>query len=267
MSDDLLERAARAARHSADATEVGPAQGRAQVIEAVLARRRAEARRLAVSVPLAVLLVTSTAIAAATGTLPKVWRVLQDVGAQPLPSAPPLKAPAPVRAHRAVPQRELPLPDLPAPMPQVQPEPAPAEEPPTAADTAPESVEQAATPSLAPIVQAQPALRAQHHVQAPPRLRPLAAKDPLELFRQARRIHASEHDWPRALAAWQAYLDAAPDGELVPDAQWHVAICLARVGRAAAARVALEPFARGEHGEYRQAQARDLMEALDATPH
>lgn len=90
MSDDLLQRAAKALREDADGHGAAglPKQAILQKIEA---NRRASAQRWAVATPLVLLLVTSTAIAAATGVLPVAWQKVKQLVALAEVS---LKAPA-----------------------------------------------------------------------------------------------------------------------------------------------------------------------------
>lgn len=88
MSDDLLQRAAKALRDEADAGGETAAGGRRRVLDGIQAQRRAAARRTAVLVPMAALLVTSTAIAAASGALPGVWQAIRKVVA-PASETPP----------------------------------------------------------------------------------------------------------------------------------------------------------------------------------
>ena len=84
MSDDLLQRAAKALRDEADSREAGGRQlPKHLILQTIEGNRRASAQRWAVGAPLALLLVTSTAIAAATGVLPVTWqKVKQLVGAE-----------------------------------------------------------------------------------------------------------------------------------------------------------------------------------------
>jgi hypothetical protein len=61
------------------------------------------------------------------------------------------------------------------------------------------------------------------------------------------------------LAAWDAYLAAAPNGAFAPEAHYNRALSLIRLGRNAEAKSALAPFASGAYGGYRQAEARALL--------
>ena len=82
------------------------------------------------------------------------------------------------------------------------------------------------------------------------------------LYRAAHRAQFSDHDPAHALELWDRYLAAAPNGSLSPEARYNRAIDLARLGRKAEAAAALEPFARGDYGAYRQVEAVALLQAL-----
>jgi TolA-binding protein len=83
------------------------------------------------------------------------------------------------------------------------------------------------------------------------------------LFAEAHKLHFVHKDPARALAAWDAYLRAAPDGRFAPEARYNRALTLLRLGRNKEAREALEPFASGAFGTYRRDDARALLDALD----
>lgn len=82
----------------------------------------------------------------------------------------------------------------------------------------------------------------------------------LALFRRAQSLHLA-HD-PRAIAAWDAYLRVVQAGALVPEARYNRALALVRAHRYREARMALEPFAAGEYGEYRRQEAQALLSRL-----
>ena len=99
---------------------------------------------------------------------------------------------------------------------------------------------------------------------ARPSLSDPAAHAEEALYAVAHRAHFFARDAPEALRAWDAYLAAYPHGRFAPEARYNRAITLIRLGRLAEARTALTPFADGRYGSYRQSEARELLEALDA---
>lgn len=83
------------------------------------------------------------------------------------------------------------------------------------------------------------------------------------LFKSAHELHFHGSDPAATLLAWDAYLAAAPRGELAVEARYNRALVLIRLQRYAEARAALLPFSRGEiAGSYRQAEAAQLVERL-----
>jgi TolA-binding protein len=92
-----------------------------------------------------------------------------------------------------------------------------------------------------------------------------SAPDPaFELYKAAHRAHFVDRDWSRALTAWEAYLRAAPQGALVPEARYNRGLCLLRLHRNDEARAALTPFAQGRYGTYRRDDAEKLLDAMPA---
>jgi hypothetical protein len=90
--------------------------------------------------------------------------------------------------------------------------------------------------------------------------------DPAErrAYREAHALHFEQHDDAAAIAAWDRYLAAYPRGRFALEARYNRALCLVRAGREAEARVALAPFVEGTHGGYRQREATEIVDALDA---
>jgi hypothetical protein len=81
----------------------------------------------------------------------------------------------------------------------------------------------------------------------------------LQLYQSAHELHFRKRDFGAALAAWEAYLIRAATGPLALEARYNRAVCLTRLGRSTEARSALLPFARGDYGGYRQAEANALL--------
>ncbi len=88
--------------------------------------------------------------------------------------------------------------------------------------------------------------------------------DPVErrAYDVAHALHFIQRSSDRAIGAWDAYLSAYPNGRFALEASYNRAICLVRLGRTQEARSALEPFATGARGGYRQREAAALIEAL-----
>lgn len=297
MSDDWLKSAAQALRDTGKGGgEAGPLQRR-RVLAAAHANRVAGERRAAVGAVLGIVFATSTAVAAATGQLPAVVRAIgRAVGvvADPVPAklegAEPDEPRKPVAgspagsAGKRMPDKQA---DAKPPSPPPVVAESPAAEAPAAAPP-PENLAALPPPANAPaIVEAKkPQLPAKHapageshaHAEGPPAAEPAAHVPPplpppvaeapgpdpvLALFRQAQRLQHQDRDYAAALAAWNAYLAQAPKGELAPEARWNRAMCLLRLKRKLEARAALEPFATGGEGGYRQAEAQKLLAAMD----
>ena len=91
---------------------------------------------------------------------------------------------------------------------------------------------------------------------------PIPAPDSEALFRAANHAQFSSHDPAAAMNLWDRYLSAAPNGSLAPEARYNRAIDLTQLGRKAEAAAALQPFARGDYGTYRQSEAQQLLKAL-----
>ena len=83
-----------------------------------------------------------------------------------------------------------------------------------------------------------------------------------KLYETAHHAHFAERDWNAALAGWDRYLAASPDGRFVPEARYNRAIALLRLDRRDEAVRELAPFAEGKYGTYRRDEARELIDAL-----
>ena len=101
-----------------------------------------------------------------------------------------------------------------------------------------------------------------HGTPAAPRV-DVAANAEEALYAKAHRAHFVEHDSLTAVRAWEAYLEAYPNGRFALEARYNRALSFVRLGWHDDARAALAPFAKGTYGGYRQREASELLEALD----
>lgn len=231
MSEDVLRAATRALREESPPAD--PARfTRARVMASLHKRERRRTTKLAFLLPIAAVLVGSTAFGAAGGRLPASWQ--SKLGMARAADAPSLARPAERGAELV--RR--------APKPAALPAAAPAEEAQVAPAAAPVQ-EGAVVPAVDKPMQAAPAPDPSH-----------------DMYRAAHKKHFAEGDAAGALAAWDAYLAAAPRGRFSTEARYNRALCLVRLGRTSEARAALEPFAAGRFGGYRQREASELSEAL-----
>ncbi|WP_437497169.1 tetratricopeptide repeat protein [Sorangium sp. So ce1099] len=293
MKDDVLRDAARALRDEADASRGRRDETRARVMRSLKAQRARRLTTVRLVVPLAAVLVGSAAWASAARWFPDGWNdIASQLGltaADPpdAPPAPPTSrarsaprraaeadAPAPPQAEPSVaelappapPQAEPTVAELAPPAPLAPPTapsgsaPAPRRAPVVAVAPAPQAARPAASPSaVSPSPAARPRANDPQAVQRPP-----AGPDTDALYQAAHRAHFVERNPSAALGAWDAYLAAAPRGRFAVEAQYNRALCLVRLGRTDEARRALEPFAQGAHGGYRQTESRSLLEAMSS---
>lgn len=252
--NDVLQAATRALREETSRPDTSARFTRLRVMASL---RESEVRRRTQTVlllPFAACLAVASAWGMAAGTITDMREaVTRALGIEVAPAEPSAK-PAEKRPRRLAKPPSEPRPLAPVPGAPSDPEAAPANDPEPA--PAPAPIEGSAeTLDEAPKPLVNQALRP---------LRPrAAAPDPAhELYRAAHQAHFGGGDWQRALTAWEAYLRAAPRGRLAPEARYNRALCLARLGRTAAAREALEPFARASAGSYRQREASELLAVL-----
>ena len=238
MSEDLLAEATRALRETAEVSELEARATRARVMSGLHQTRVRRRTRYAYLLPIAASFVAASAWGAASGKAQLVWASIERMThlSAPVPKTTPTgqKSTSPALSLSISP---VPVP-VPAPVLPATPSPTlPAPHPPNAASRANAST-------------------------APP-VTPQERADPtLALYRVAHTAHFVDHDPARALAAWDAYLAAAPNGAFAPEAQYNRALSLVRLGRNDEARKALAPFATGVYGGYRQAEAGSLLERL-----
>ena len=235
MSGDLDEAFRVLREQTTEPCDLGMATRHA-VIARVQARKRNRARLISVCVPIAAVLVISAAWAAASGRLARWVRPSSAPGVV-APSARNDKASAPPEPVRL-------LASLPS---------------------APLSVGSRASAHAPLTTGAPPERLAVPHAVA---LRSSAERSvsPREqaLYETAHQAHFAAHAPAAALPAWDAYLAEFPNGRFALEARYNRAICLVRLGRYDEARAALQPFANGEAGGYRQQDASALLDALNA---
>lgn len=290
--DDLVQ--ALRSEHSG-ASERAPAT-RSRVMVSLHESKHRRRRRWSFGIPLAAVLVGSTAWAGASGHLgPSARAAVESVAAwlgateaapPAAPSAPPagqrasaeqLAAPAAVDPTAAdIPETDTPEAEPAAPETPTTP-PVAALAPPDASPDARHALR--ATPHASPSAAGSAAGRPQQQATgtqatatqatlprpAPPAeaAPPAPAADPhLIHYREAHDAQFAQGDCAAAVAGYERYLREAPKGALVPEARFHRAVCLVRLGRHEQAERALRPFAEGRYGAYRQEDAQKLLNAL-----
>jgi hypothetical protein len=265
MSRDLLADAARALREEADGRSPAADATRMRVGASVRRHRERRLFALRASVVLVAAALGSTAWAAATGRLPGLRALTQIVSVR-AGGTDQAKAAEDRSTRQLVVDRAVPKVD------EAQ---APPREPPAEASSEPTpspraGVDRAASadrpPAREPPVAPGPASRE----AAPERPEPPSASTAGDadaaadaLYARAHALHFQARDHAAALSAWEAYLRSAPRGRFAVLSHYNRAMCLARLGRTAQAREALRPFADGAYGDYRRAEARALLEAMD----
>jgi hypothetical protein len=245
-TDELLTDSLRALQESTDGSSPEAPRTRTQILAKAAQRTRGRRWAVFVVMPIAAALIASTAWGAVTGRLPH-WIDMAIGG--PAPSAP-------------VPT-EPPAPRLPGPATAAVPSAAP----PVVTATVPEPD--------APVVDVAPPIPAQRNLPPTPTARVLSTSTPIasdtpptaatpeqSTYETAHQAHFVDRDPAAALRGWDAYLARYPDGRFAIEARYNRAISLVRLGRRSEAHEALDPFAEGKHGGYRQSEARGLLDAM-----
>jgi hypothetical protein len=264
MTDDLLARATRALREESAGDDASARFTRSRIMASVHEERVKRRTRWAFLIPIAATFIAASAYGAATGkTREALLIITRALGIHRSELAPPPPRPT---VRRSAPEPAATV--APAPTPSVTdaPPPPPLEPVPDTAATvsaAPSEVSPPAPkPARAPLVEGD--LSAAAPARALPDAGAAAADPTFELYRVAHHAHFVERDYAQALSAWDAYLKAAPNGALVPEARYNRALCLVRLHRNDEARAALKPFAEGRYGTYRREDAAKLSAALPA---
>ena len=237
MSKDLLDEATVALRETEPLNEFEARATRARVMSGLHQTRVKRRTRLAFLLPLAASFVAVSAWGAANGKARLVLDKLERLVAFTVttPSGAPATPKRLTASRPAVAPSSEPMQVAPSPVTELLPVPPSKGRPASPAESS----------SADPV--------SEHAERADPNL---------ALYRVAHAAHFVDHDPARALAAWDAYLRAAPKGEFAPEARYNRALSLVRLGRTAEARSALEPFAAGAYGNYRKTEANALLEHL-----
>lgn len=244
--DDLLRRAARSLQEETDGPSSAARFTRLRVMASLRDTQVKRRTQTVLLLPFAACLAATAAWGMAAGVVPDIRNsITRALGiTPPAEPAPPPKAK--LAPRKPAPQR---APEAPAPLENAIPAPPPVEE-------------LAPAPEREPEPRVRPAPARVLTVAPSKQPKPAAADPAHELYRAAHEAHFVAHDCGRALAGWDAYLRAAPRGGLAVEARYNRALCLVRLGRSEEARRALEPFARGASGSYRQREAAGLLEVL-----
>lgn len=253
-----LEPRLRALRALHDGRSDDAARTRARVLLLASSQRKRRRVYALVVAPLAAALVVSMAWAATsgrvTGWLDRVAAVVRaDRSAQPSATPPGLSSATP----SALPSAPSALSSAPSALPSA----------PSVLSSAPSALSPSASDS-APLVEVDAADAGPPLVSrpAPPRApaRDAGTSEEDALYLRAHQAHFVAHDSAGALRAWDEYLRAYPNGRFALEARYNRGLALVRLGRYAEGRAALEPFAAGRYGGYRQSEARALLDAMDA---
>ena len=252
--NDRVASAARALRATYDGSSPDDASTRRSILaeaQASLRSRRRRRRFAAVWLPLAAVLVVSSAWAAVTGRVPRLVAWLEGT-------------PHETMRVRGVPTGTGSASDVASATPIETPRALAATPSETATATAAGPIE--APTVTAPAVKAIPSpTPAAPSSPSTTRASALAEAEAEEaLYAAAHHAHFVAHDPAAALRAWDDYLAAYPAGRFSLEARYNRALALVRLGRTDEARAALTPFADGRSGGYRQAEARSLLDAIDA---
>jgi TolA-binding protein len=231
--DDTLERAMQALRDGMDGSNASAHRTRAQILARLQQSARRRRRAGLVLLPMAAAFTVTAAWGAVTGQL--IHWVERVIG------RPPVHLPS---VERAPPIPTGPTRTSPTASAESTIEPAPQVDPDEERGLA------AASSGVAP-----------QSSTSPPVSRTISDREQ-SLYAAAHRAHFVAQDAASALRGWAAYLAAYPDGRFALEARYNRAISLVRLGRRSEARAALEPFASGDTGGYRQREARELLDAL-----
>jgi hypothetical protein len=251
MSADPLLAAIGAYREEHTGSAVRVAVVRRRVLAGASQKRERRAKLLRFMLPIAATFVASAALAA---TEPGRARVQQAIDRLELMlSDEPRRPTPPVRGTRATGDRHDAAPRTP-------------ESSETSPDPAPQVVTLDELPPVSPdasTIDGAAAVPPSAHPDSTGTLPSVPALPDADLlaYQRAHVLHFRGAPPKAALAAWDAYLAAFPQGTFAPEARLNRAVCLARLGKARDAKSALTEIADDE-GAYGRARATPLLEAL-----
>lgn len=259
MSDPLKE-ATRALRDVEDVSELEARATRARIMSGLHQTRVKRRTRYAFLLPIAATFIAASAWGAASGKAQLVWQSIEQLvnRSAPAPAAKPVSAVGKANPVARTSTVAAPTADSAAPVDSASPAFAPDHAAP--ADTSIPAGAHAAVSAALPSPSGKPVVVDAHSLN--PQTPEERADPTLALYRVAHTAHFVDHDPARALAAWDAYLAAAPNGTFAPEARYNRALSLVRLSRNSEAKTALEPFASGVYGTYRQSEARALLDQL-----
>ncbi len=265
MSDDLLNQFTKALAEEYDGATAVPEASRARIIRTLAERKPRQKKWLVVGIPLFALLGGSTAWAAASGQLrPIVEQAAVVLGIVEPPPAP-AENPQVKKGHKGsgvkleqdAADKSPETDPIPSDEPTTEPEVSAAEH------TAPSpEVAVAQKPALLPPTKTDEESAAELLRKKQEQERAQADAKALAAYRAGHDAQFARGDCKSAVTAYQNYLTNYPGGSFAPEARYNRGVCLANLGRNAEARLALEPFAAGDYGTYRQTSAQALIDAL-----
>jgi hypothetical protein len=264
--DDSLETAARALREATDAPSADAAATRARLLDS---HARSKAARpplqwLAAAAVLVIFLGVPSAWALTTGRVTR-W-IEAIVGPAELEPPAPVETSAPPVTRRDRARRTAPsVPVAPSMDPVIDPtpiEPTPIEPTPIEPSIEPAPLEPAPVEPLPIERDHAEVLPSETSVERAAPREDTSERDDRLAYQAARAIELDAHDADAAVTAYDAYLASHPRGRFATEARYHRGVSLANAGRTDEAIRALTPLT---HGGYREAEARELIEALEAS--
>lgn len=266
MNDDPLKRMATALAEENDGAHAAPQVTRARVQRLLAEKQKKRRSWLVFGVPLFAVFAGSTAWAALHDGLPSVDALFSFTEATDSKSDASLSPTASSAATASTDTTPTLVPSEPsnaAPSSAGPSSAAPSVATPTTTVSSPSSTASAPA-SVAPPVARNPSISAASAPQTPtaPPVDPSTLG--LEIYKRAHALQFHESNCADAISSYVEYLRVAPRGAFVLEARYNTGVCAARIGRNDDARRSLQPFADGSLGDYRSADARALLDALDS---